>query len=299
MRVPFFRLSFPSLLVLAALAVAPRLSAQTDSDAADRETRHLAADWTLIAPHLPDPYTGAPAALETAGDVLRARRLPEDALDYYRFAMDRGGKPRELFDRIGVTDLELRRPNAAKAAFQRALSIDRKSAISWNNLGASEYVLGNFRAAVLDYKKAVQLSKKTAIFHSNLGTAYFDLKDYDSAQREFATAVKIDPAVFHHGGWGGVEAHVLSPQDRGRFCFEMAKLAARQHDDESVLHWLAMAGETGYDISWELKQSKELEPYLHDERVATLMKNAKAMRSRQIASSTPVPAMAAESPKNN
>jgi tetratricopeptide (TPR) repeat protein len=252
----------------------------------------------LIEPHLPNPQTGSPAELQIAADVLRARRLPEDALDFYRAALDRGGSQVVLFNRIGVTELELRRPIAAQAAFKQVLALDARNAESWNNLGAAEYMSGNTKAALADYRKAVKLDRKAAVFHSNLGTALFERQDFEGARVQFATAIKLDPQVFQHSGWAGLQAHVMSSSDRGRFCFEMARLAADNHNDEEVMLWLSRALEAGFDVKGELSDSRELAGYRHDTRLAVLIANSKALRARQLAAA-PVPALPGDSPTHN
>lgn len=293
---------FPSLFLKACLCAAvvlpcAALAQGPIDEAAGRAQRHQSADWLALEPHLPDATTGTATALEVAADVMRARRMPEDALDYYRFALNRGGDEGRLLRRIGVTELELHRPAAARAALNRAVLLNKKDAEGWNDLGAAEYVNGAYAAAIFDYQKALKISKKTAVYHSNLGTAYFEVKDYESARTQFTQALKLDPAVFRRGGWGGIEAHVLSPQDRGRFCFEMAILAAHNHDDVAVVRWLTQASETGYDVKWEMKSQKDLVPYLKDARVDSAVKNAKAMRAGQIAVAVTAPALPAEGAK--
>ncbi len=285
---------FAPFTLLLFVAVCPSLCAQrplTEADL-DREVRHSQPEWLIVAPHLPDLATATPATLEVAGDVLRARRLPDDALDFYRAAIKRGGDEERLQNRVGITLLELHQAAAARMCFRRAVLLKKKDADGWNNLGASEYVMGNFTAAVQGYQRAVKLNKKRAVFHSNLGTAYFDLKDYESAQKQFDVALTLDRDIFQHGGFGGVEAHVMSPADRGKFCFEMARLSAKHHDDAGVLQWLAQATETGYDVRYQMAGDKNFEPYVKDARVALLIKNAKAMRAGQVAVSSPVPALA-------
>ena len=286
----------PRLILLSTLCLCPL--AGRAQDAADRDARHQTTEWLTVAPHLPDPATATPASLEQAADVLRARRFPEDALEFYRAALDRGGKRGELLNRIGVTELELRRNSAAKVYFQQALAAEPRSAEGWNNLGAAEYVVGNFQAAVFDYKKALRINKKAAVYHSNLGTAYFEKKDYEGARTQFAYAVKLDPEVFQHGGWGGVDAHVMSPQERGRFCFEMAKLAAQGHNQTGTLLWLGRAAEAGEDILYEMSGVKELIPYRQDPRVTLMVHNAKAMRNGQLAQSNAAPPLPAEEKLN-
>ena len=97
-----------ALLLLCAASPAASLHAQSSDPEAEREARHQSAEWLLMEPHLPDQETGSPAALQLAADVLRARRMPEDALEYYRSALKRGGSPTVLMNRIGVTELEWR-----------------------------------------------------------------------------------------------------------------------------------------------------------------------------------------------
>lgn len=257
----------------------------------ERVARHQSADWMAMAEHLPDPTTASAAELQLTADVMRARRLPEDALEYYRYALERGGDAAKLTNRIGITLLELRHPQLARTAFQRAVHLNPKDAEAWNNLGASEYIVADYARAIGDYKRAVKLNKAKATFHSNLGTAYFEVKDYESARKQFATALKLDPNALQGGGSNGIEAHVLSPSDRGRFCFEMAKLAARDHDVDGVLRWLARATEVGFDTQLEMGQDRVLRTYLSDLRVTLIVHNARAMRTGQIADTGLVPAL--------
>ncbi len=115
---------FSSLLALASLGLASLglaagvAAQERPYDAAsERAMRHATPEWQAIADHLPDPQTATPERLRTAADVLRARRLPEDALDYYHYALQRGGDAEKLQNCIGVTLLELRRYDEARTAF--------------------------------------------------------------------------------------------------------------------------------------------------------------------------------------
>lgn len=282
------------LLTLALFAAAAGAHAQSADTPADRDLRHQSPQWLTVESHLPSAATGSAQELMTAGDVLRARRLPEDALDYYRFSLQRGGSAALLMNRIGITELELRRPSAARAAFKVVLALDKRNAESWNNLGAASYMLGDTRAALEDYRKAVKLDKQTAVFHSNLGTALFEGKDFEGAREQFAKAIKLDPTIFQHSSSSGVQAHVMSSTERGRFCFEMARLASEHRDDEAVLLWLARATEAGFDVKFELTQARELADYRHDARVSLILTNAKTLRAGQLAQG-PVPPLPADS----
>jgi tetratricopeptide (TPR) repeat protein len=284
---------FPSIVAAALFCLIPLLHAQqTDTDEArERALRHATVEWATVADHLPNPDTASTDTLIQAGDILRARRLPEDAIDFYQFALRRGAPVSKVENSLGVTYLELRRYAEARACLKLAVQAEPKNAQNWNNLGAVEFVSGNTRLALANYLRAIKLNKKGAVFHSNLGTAYFEMKDYESARSEFERAQKLDANVFHSGGFAGVEAHVLGSSDHGRFCFEMAKMSARQHDFESMLRWLARSSESGFDVRELMAGDKDFDPYYRDPRVATVIRNAKAMRTGQIADSGLAPAI--------
>jgi tetratricopeptide (TPR) repeat protein len=280
----------PFLIVLfGLLSVSPLLSAEFPagmqqnpqaSDAALRELRHEDPQWQMVKPHLPDPATATEQQLETVGDVLRARKFPEDALDYYKYALQRGGGNEVmLMNKLGVTQLDLRHTSAARGYFQRAVQLKKKDAVAWNNLGAVEYIDGRFATAISDYSRAIKLNKAAATYHSNLATAYFEEKNYKGAREQFKIALQLDPDMAHHDGVGGLTAHLLSPEDHARYCFEMARLYGELGDETNLLHFLTMASEGGFDVMDEMRSDNLLAHYRKDPRVILLVKNAHALRS--------------------
>ncbi len=75
---------FPSWLLLAGAAFflssplvgqAVRQAPLTSPE--ERAALHRSSEWGIIAPHLPNADTSTAAQLETAADVLRARRFPD------------------------------------------------------------------------------------------------------------------------------------------------------------------------------------------------------------------------------
>jgi tetratricopeptide (TPR) repeat protein len=262
---------------------------------------HQSEQWLAIEKHLPNPATASAKDLEMQADILRARRFPEDAMDYYRYALARGGNAASLTNKLGLTELEMRNVQLARAYFQRAVKLSKKDAEAWNNLGAVEYLDGASVNAVSDYKKAVKLDKRQAVFHANLATVYFERKDYASARREITAAMKLDPQVFERTiGSGGVAAHVLTSEDRARFSFEMAKMYAQSGLEEQMLHSLAMASEAGMDVQREMRKDPALAKFETDPRVEVLVHNAQAMRATRAstasASSTAAPTLPETTP---
>ena len=184
-----------------------------------------------------------------------------------------------LMNKLGVTQLDLRHTAAARAYFQGAIRLKQKDAVAWNNLGAVEYIDGRFGTAITDYSRAIKLNKNSAIYHSNLATAYFEQKEYKKAREQFKIAIKIDPEVAHHDGAGGLTAHMVSPEDHARYCFEMARMYAELGDEVSLLHYLTMASEAGFDVMGEMRSDNVMAPYRKDPRVIMLVKNAHALRT--------------------
>jgi tetratricopeptide (TPR) repeat protein len=279
---PLLRCSF--LLIFFTLWLsAPRLQAQdeptTNPDLLQRPT-HDDPQWTTVQAHLPDPLTASPAKLELAADVLRARRFPADALEYYNYALQRGGDQTALLNKMGITEMELQNMMAARAYFTRAVKLKKKNADGWNNLGAVEYLQRRYRNAISDYDRAIKINKKESSFHSNLGTAYFDLKQFDSARKEFEVALKLDPEMFERRRMAaGVTAHLLSPEDHARFCYEMARLYAKNGDEANMLHSLQMASEGGFDVAGEMSRDASLSPYRKDPRILLILQNARALHA--------------------
>ena len=261
--------------------LSPRLGAQGQtSPLSGRDRIHQSEQWMEVERHLPDPATASPQALEQQADILRARRFPEDALDFYKYALARGGNVPSLMNKLGLTELEMENIELARSYFQRVVKLNKKDGEAWNNLGAVEFLDGQNMWAVSDYKKAIKLEKRQAVFHANLANAYFETKNYGGARREIAEALKLDPQVFERReGVGGVAAHVLSSQDRARLSFEMAKMYARNGMQEQMLHSLAMAAEAGMDVQREMLKDPDLAKFDMDPRVVVLAHNAQLLRT--------------------
>jgi tetratricopeptide (TPR) repeat protein len=275
----FGLLSAPSPLIAELPSGLQQNTPTPNNTEAVRALRHQDPQWESVRLHLPDPAIATEEQLETVADVLRARRFPEDALDYYLYALRRGGNNVVLMNKIGVTQLELRHTAAARAYFQRAIQLQKKDPVAWNNLGAVEYMDGRFATAISDYSRAIKLNKTSAIYHSNLATALFEEKKYKDARAQYKIALQLDPDMTHHDGTGGLTAHMLSPDDHARYCFEMARLYAELGDETNMLRYLTMASEGGFDVLGEIRSDRTLDRYRKDTRVLLLVQNAKALRS--------------------
>lgn len=285
------RLTFSRFAVLPLVLSACFASAQNSPATTGINDPHHTPEWALIAPHLPDPVTATAPQLELAGDVLRARRFPQDALTFYKAALINNGDQSVLLKKLGVIFLETQQPALARASFQRATKVNKSDAEAWNNLGAADFTLGNTRSAVGEYRKAVKLKKTSAIFHSNLALAYFDLKDTQNARTELARAMKLDPDLLQHSGTTGYNLQILASTHYADVCFEMARVYAAQGDVESTLVWLTKASERGLDVRTAMSNDNLLQPYLRDPRVKLMLGNSDQLHSRNVAMKSKPPSL--------
>lgn len=271
-------LLFVSILLLCAKGISQKPLSHEEARALD----HQNPVWESIRAHLPDRNTATAKEFEATADILRARRFLEDAIDYYGFALERGGEPLPLLNKLGVTQLELHNLNAARAYFQRAVKINKKAPEAWNNLGVIEYLGGHYDNAVNNYKRALKLDKTSATYHSNMGTAYFEKKDFGHARKEYDLALKLDPDLMQHHGTLGITSRMLSPEDHARFCFEMAHLYAQHGDEKTMFHYLTTASEAGFDIMSAMNSDAVFEKYRKDPRVLLIVKNSEEIRGKGI-----------------
>lgn len=278
--------SRPVLLLLSMLTAGPFARAQNGTlpVAADP---HSSAEWAIVAPHLPDPVKGSPDTLETAADVLRARRFPADAITFYKAAMINGGNRGRLLKKEGVVHLEMQQGLLARLCFQQAERMNKKDPEAWNNLGAADFMLGNTHAAISEYKHAVKLNRSSAVYHSNLALAYFEARDGGGARKELAKAFELDPEIMHHSDSGGYNLQVLASTHYAEICFEMAHVYAVQNDPETTISWLTKASERGFDIRSEMRGDPVLAPFLRDERVKLLIANNDERHRKDLARAKP------------
>lgn len=288
------RLVFLPACVLPLVLLLPAFAQGPDSD----PRRHDTEAWKLVQSHLPNPNTASAQTLETEADILRVRRFPADAIDYYNYAMARGGPAERLLNKLGLAELEMHNDALAEAYFVRAVKVNKKDPQAWNNLGATEYLTGNKKKAISSYKKAIKLDPRQAVSHANMSGIYFEEKKLPAARKEIATALQLDPTIFERrDGEGGIAAHVLSQVDRASFAFEMARMYAEAGLQDSMLHALAVASEAGMDIQAEMRKDPKLVKFADDPRVVTLAENAEALRAPSDDKKAPAPpALASAAP---
>ncbi|MGA9899011.1 MAG: tetratricopeptide repeat protein [Terriglobales bacterium] len=248
-------------LAVAVLLALPNLYAQTELVQITPPPLRRAAP--------PAPNASADE-LDARGDELRGQKAYLDALDYYRAALAKK-RSASLYNKAGITELELRRDNESARDFERAVKLDRQFADAWNNLGVAWYLQQKYGKAVKEYEKAIKLKPDVASFYNNLGAAYYGKKDWEQATIAYGRALQLDPDIFERTSRTGVTAQLPSPEERARFEFLIAKLYARQGDSDHALQYLRRAMEEGYPGIDDVYKDPDFEGLRKDTRFAQLM----------------------------
>lgn len=144
----------------------------------------------LMAGSVPAQQAGQATAQEAAptleqqADAFRSQKEYSRALEFYDQALRKGPKNALLWNKSGMTELQLGQPEQAMRRFERAVKLKKDYAEAINNVGVIHYQRKNYSKAIAQYRKAVGI-RDSASFHSNLGAAYFDQKDYKTATAEY------------------------------------------------------------------------------------------------------------------
>lgn len=218
------------------------------------------------------PLPGASAAdLEKQADDLRADKSYLDALDYYRAAIQKQPKSATLYNKVGITELMIRRNKEARKDFERALKLDKNYADAYNNLGVAYYAEKNPGKAIKLYKKAIDLHADVAPYHNNLGAAYFQKRDFERAVASYSEAMRLDPDIFERTSRAGVLAQLPSPDDRAHYDYVLAKLFAKMGIADRSLEYLRKAMEEGYKQIGNVYKDAEFTELRKDPRFTELM----------------------------
>lgn len=184
--------------------------------------------------------------LEKAGDLARAHKDYDLAIEYFRAAVQKDRKNYVIYNKLGIVELKRDDLKSARGYFEKSAKLNSKYAEAVNNVGAIEYMQKSYGQAAKYFKKAVALNETHATYHVNLGAAWFSQKKMDRAIAEYARAMEIDPDVFREDSKTGIAAQIASPEERAQYSYLLAKAYAKRGDVEGCLQCLRRAKEAGY-----------------------------------------------------
>lgn len=200
------------------------------------------------------------------GDVLRASKAYPEALECYRIASAKAPKDSTVWNRRGITNLQMADYRTAKQDFKRAIKLNKNYAEAINNLGVTHYALKEYKKAIQQYEKALWLDEMNGVFHANLAAAWLARHQVERATAEYARAFELDQSIFERRAQSGITAHLSAPEDRAQYAYLLAKLYAKAGDYDRALAQLKIAREHGYS---------RLNDAYKDEEFAKLRKDAR------------------------
>ncbi len=220
----------------------------------------------------PPSASATAAELERIADTLQTEKNYLDAIDYYQAALAKDVHNAVLLNKIGISQLQLRRYKDAEKSFERSIRADKTYANAYANLGVVYYEKASYGKSIRNYDKAITLDKDAAVFYNNRAASLFAKKEFAKASADYAKAFALDPDIFERSERSaGVQARLPSPEDRARYDYVLAKLYARNGMSERSLHYLRKAMEDGYKDIKDVYKDAEFSELRKDPRFAELM----------------------------
>ena len=122
---------------------------------------------------------------------------------FYGFGQSTNKAAKEAFEK-GIKAQSSYDFNSAIINYTKAIKLDSKYAVAYNNRGNAYNALKKYEEAITDYTKAIELDPKNAVAYYNRGNAYYALKKHEEALVDLTKAIKLDPnyvkAYYNRGG---------------------------------------------------------------------------------------------------
>lgn len=198
----------------------------------------LSGESTFDVPR-PDVLQTAKNA-EIKGDLERIHNNYILAISYYRQALRANPKNPELLNKLGISELKINDRGQARKHFSQALKADPRNVSALNNLGAAYYLDKKYKNAIKYLREALELNEFSAPAHINLAEAWMGLGEIDRAMIEYARAIELDSDILNDNE-NGISARVITPEQRARVNFLIAKAYAKRGNVDGAIEYLKRA----------------------------------------------------------
>ena len=156
-----------------------RQAPKEDADTTAAEPTGQAPTDTVTAPTAPSVKTGKPAAIDPevrkpfskAVAALRAND-PQTAIDILTPLSQSHPDYAGIWVNMGIAYYQLKQPDSARSAFNKAIELDASQAAAHNYLGFMARAAGQFQQAEAAYGQALQANPDYALAHLNIGVLY-------------------------------------------------------------------------------------------------------------------------------
>ena len=208
---------------------------------------------------------------EEKGDLDRLHKDYESALSHYESALRVNTKSADLYNKMGIAELQLNDRSSARKYFGRAIKLNPQFFAPINNMGVLDLLDRRYRPSVNYFKQALALDETNAHTHLNLANAWMGLGEADHAMTEYARALELDADVLSTSP-EGVVAQVSTPEQRARIAFLIAKSYVKRGNIDGALEYLRRAKEQHYPEMSSVYKDPAFTPLWDDPRLAKIVK---------------------------
>jgi tetratricopeptide (TPR) repeat protein len=208
---------------------------------------------------------------EEKGDLARLHKDYESALSHYYAAVRVNTKSADLYNKMGISELQLKDWGAARRYFTRAIKLNSQFFAPLNNLGVLDLLDRKYKSSVNYFKQALALDETNAHTHLNLAGAWMGLGNVDYAMTEYARALELDADVLSTTP-EGIAAQYTTPEQRARISYLIAKSFMKRGNTEGALEYLRRARDGRYPDMASVYKDPVFTPLWDDPRLAKIVK---------------------------
>lgn len=208
---------------------------------------------------------------EEKGDLARIHKEYGPAIYYYQTALRVNRQNADLYNKLGIAELQFNERGQARKDFARALKYSPQFFAPLNNMGVLDLMDKKYKPAVDYLKQALAVDESNAHTHLNLAEAWMGLGEADHAMTEYARALELDADVLSNTD-EGVQAQVSTPGQRARVMFMIAKSYMKRGNLDGALEYLRRAKELHYPDLSRVYKDPDFTALWQDPRLAKIVK---------------------------
>jgi tetratricopeptide (TPR) repeat protein len=208
---------------------------------------------------------------ELKGDLARIHENYGEAAGFYKEAIRATPGEAKLYNKLGISYLQLHQFGPARKAFSQAIKYDPRFINGYNNLGATECLDKKYSSAIQHLKRALELDETSAPAHLNMAESWAGLGQMDRAMTEYARALELNADILS-GSADGVQVRVSTPEQRGRVDYLIAMAYARRGNFEGSLEYLRRARDEHFSGLQKVYDEKLFAPLWGDPRLEKIVK---------------------------
>jgi len=220
----------------------------------------------------PTPEQRAEALqLEQKGDLERTHKDYASAFSDYLSAAQLDPVCSQIFNKLGVTRLQLHDYKGAKRYLRHALALAPTNNSILNNLGTAAYMEKNYDQALRYLKQSLALNETNATCHLNIAEVWLAKGNLERAMTEYARALELDADILT-SAQDGVVAQVRTPEQKAQINYLIAKAYVRRNNLDGALEYLERAKQGHFPDMHKIFEDKDLAPLWADPRLEKIVK---------------------------